>query len=353
LIQSIESAVAHTNDQQLQYTFACFAGWVEVFLDHREEAIQRWEAALAHAITLGDLRWNADFRWGIGFASYYLRRPEQSERHLRECLRLSRMLNSRYLIGEALFWIALILIERGEKVNGHRLLVESATIARREGSWRTLRSTLECLSDMAYDAGNLGQTEAIAHEALELARREGQIKLVQRLLYRLARVRLAVGDKDAAVALLDQALEADSNRPASIWHPAAALLLGKIHVAYGDIGAARHCYHQSLAATAPDTDPHGAAHVLEVIAALAADLGDPLIGARFWGAAAALRETAAPPVWHPNARFAFEPFVAGKDGRYVADPAWNAAWQAGRALLWEQVRDAALAWIDQTQSSQI
>jgi hypothetical protein len=85
---------------------------------------------------------------------------------------------------------------------------------------------------------------------------------------------------------------------------------------------------------------HRIAWCCELATALDAD-ADPLRAARLWGAAAALREQIGAPMW-PIDRPEYERRVAACHTA-LGDEAFEAAWQAGRALSWEQAADAALA----------
>ncbi|HEU5090594.1 MAG TPA: helix-turn-helix domain-containing protein, partial [Roseiflexaceae bacterium] len=109
MLESIEQPIAHSGDRQLQLVFHSYAGWSELFLHRREAAIARWKAALQQLDAQDGMCWQAEFHWGIGFAYYFLRRLEQSERHLRASLRLSQAYNNLYVASENLHWMALTL----------------------------------------------------------------------------------------------------------------------------------------------------------------------------------------------------------------------------------------------------
>jgi hypothetical protein len=81
----------------------------------------------------------------------------------------------------------------------------------------------------------------------------------------------------------------------------------------------------------------------ETAALLCAACGAPAQAVRLLAAAAALREQVGIPLW-PVERPEIERCLA-ESRAALDDAAFDAAWQAGRALTWEQAADDALAWL--------
>jgi hypothetical protein len=108
----------------------------------------------------------------------------------------------------------------------------------------------------------------------------------------------------------------------------------------GELAAARASHAESTVIRRELWDRAGIAECLEGWAELAAVEEQPERAARLFGAAAALRETLGAPL-PPSDRVEYERRLATLRST-LGEPAFASAWNAGRALTWQQAADDAL-----------
>jgi hypothetical protein len=89
---------------------------------------------------------------------------------------------------------------------------------------------------------------------------------------------------------------------------------------------------------------HQLIRCIEVTAALCIESEEPSIAVRLLAAAEVLRNQIGSVIW-PVDRPAHERHITEARAA-LGDAAFDAAWQAGRLLTWEQATDEALAWLE-------
>ena len=89
---------------------------------------------------------------------------------------------------------------------------------------------------------------------------------------------------------------------------------------------------------------HGIACALAELAIIVAHDNDYRLAARLWGSASGLSEQIGAPLW-PAERITYDKQLATARA-HLGHAAFDAAWQAGRQLSWEQAAHDALAWLD-------
>ena len=203
-------------------------------------------------------------------------------------------------------------------------------------------AALSNLTLLYLNQGDLALALGYGEEALRVA-----VKLDDD--YQLAIVLLNVGDilrlqgeDDRALAMLEQCiLLAQRSGILMVW--AVALpVIAKIKVRRGQYVAAAADLHRALTLAQQLHRPNVVAESLEVLAALAVEVGAPLAGARFCGAAEQVRATHG----HPRAT-ADEPVYTHYLARLRADlpPAVLASqWAAGRVHTLEDAGAQAIAY---------
>jgi hypothetical protein len=110
----------------------------------------------------------------------------------------------------------------------------------------------------------------------------------------------------------------------------AYLQLGRVAQAEGDVTRAAISYRTSLASNARLGDKEIIARNLAELAALAGDQGQVRLAARWFGAAAALRDTLGAP-YSPAELTRFETMVSGIRN-LLDEPDFAEAWDEGRTL---------------------
>jgi predicted ATPase/class 3 adenylate cyclase len=151
-------------------------------------------------------------------------------------------------------------------------------------------------------------------------------------------------DRSAALAVLQEAHTLASDASNARASAVAHLSLAQLHLHCGAAELARPCLMPSLRSFRRSYERLNSLPALEAAAALCAHDDHQVDAARLWGAAEALREQIGAVMW-PIDRPDYERRAAAARAA-LADEAFDAAWQAGRALTWEQAMDEALAHLD-------
>jgi len=151
-------------------------------------------------------------------------------------------------------------------------------------------------------------------------------------------------DQSGALAVSQEALTLASGASNARARAVAQLSLAKLHLHCGAAELARPYLTASLRTFRRAYERLNSLPALEAGAALCAYDNHHADAARLWGAAEALREQIGTPMW-PVDRPDYEAAVAAARAA-LDNEAFDAAWQAGRALSWEQAVDEALAHLD-------
>ncbi len=220
-----------------------------------------------------------------------------------ECLALQRESGEEGGRAMALIFLGFAEMELGDLEVARSHLQESLAVFRARNDLYGMARSLNALAQVAYDQGDHAAAQRLFEEALELARRRG--------------------DHDTMATALTN--------------------LGWTKALRGEPASATDCA-EALAVFRRVGNRIGVAFCLEGLAAAAGMTGQPLLAARLFGAAEALREAIHAPLTGTN-RVYYEQLVA--IGRGQGDRAsFAAAWAEGRAMADEQAISLAMAEVN-------
>ncbi|TNE86831.1 MAG: tetratricopeptide repeat protein [Deltaproteobacteria bacterium] len=231
---------ASNPEEQLHAAREAQACWVEIGDAHRIAG-----AVHALGIALGD---SGD-------------RPGAKGAYL-EALAAYRELGDERGQAEALSNLALHALGDGELALAEEIYVEAQVLAERTGHRIQLGRIVTNLATVAWRRGDLDTAVALLERALGLHRALGARRSEGITLSNLAVGRVEQGRLAEARSLFDEALAIDRevlNRRSEAWDLAE---LGELHVALGDVDAARRDLWQGVEVARSVPEPYVLAHVL-------------------------------------------------------------------------------------------
>ena len=212
---------------------------------------------------------------------------------------------------------------------------EALAAARTVDDHDTMASALFLLGLIASDRGELEQARAHHQASLALEREIGFQHGVALDLTRLGDIAVAQGNPAEAETLGEEALAIWRDR-GDAWGIAWALIqLGRAARARRDDARAIALVRESLGSNAQLGDKEIIARAIAELAAIACDRGQLLQAARLYGGVAALRETLGAPL-APAEWARYEQDLATTRSE-LTEEAFQAAWDAGRALPLERI----------------
>jgi len=301
-----------------------------------------------------------------------------------ESLSIYREIGDREGMSYALNNLGIVAKQQADYTSARAYYEESLAIHREMGNWWAIAGSLNNLGIVAKQQADYTSARALYEEALVINRQIGNRAWEAANLNGLGGVAYCQGDYAAARTLLEESLTirrelGDRGGIASSLHS-----LGMLAQKCGDAALARSLYEEALAIRRELSDPQGFADPLNSLAALAREQGDPAraraylaeclalcreLGSRYvaalglenfaalvyaqnrperavclYGAAAALRESigaALPPEDRKEADLTLNALRAA-----LGEAAFAAAFDAGRALDWEQAIAYALEETD-------
>jgi predicted ATPase/DNA-binding SARP family transcriptional activator len=315
-----------------------------------------------------------------------------------ESLTIQRELGDRRGIGSSLNNLGIVAREHGDYASARTLYEQSLALGRELEDRRGIAASLTNLGLVAYVQGDYAAARAYHEQSLEIQRQIGDRQGIAGSLHNLGSVAWSQGDYVAAQKLYEEALFTNrvlGNRAwesynlgnlgnvadnqgdyaaARAYHEQSLEIqrqigdrkgianslngLGKVAYEQGDYTAARAYSEQSLVIFREIGYRHGIANSLNAFAHLASaeavaatdstgtattssHMADGLrCAARLWGAAEALREELRA-VLPPNEREEYERLVS-QAREALGEEAFAAAWEAGRAMTWEEAIAYAL-----------
>jgi predicted ATPase/DNA-binding SARP family transcriptional activator len=258
-----------------------------------------------------------------------------------ESLSISRALGDESCIAVALNNLGIVTRLQGDYATSRSLHEESLAISRALGNRSSSAIALGSLGFVAALQGDPTAARPLLEESLSIHRDMGDKGSIAIALNNVGYVVGLQGDPAAARVLLDEALAlgkelGDKGLVALSFHRLAFVAQSQ-----GDHAQAGLLYRDSLILCRKVGEKRGAATCLEGLAAVACAQKQAERAARLFGAAAALRDTLGAPLLlreqtEQDAHLALLRQTLGK-------PAFTTAYQAGRALTWEQAAAYALA----------
>lgn len=216
----------------------------------------------------------------------------------------------------------------------HRLHEESLALWRELGDARGSAKALCGLGWLTRRQGDLAGARTRLLEALVLSRQAQDSMCIRWSLEELADLASFTGEATQAAAQYDEALVIA--RQDGDDHAIAALLrsIGELHYHKGDYHRALDTLHESLGISFALQDYNCGPLCLEAVARVFSSIGSVERAIALYSAAAALRARRGNTV-PANERETHERWIADARGR-LHDEAFEAAWNQGRALTFEQ-----------------
>jgi tetratricopeptide (TPR) repeat protein len=203
------------------------------------------------------------------------------------------------------------------------------------------RNALTIRGIVAMAQSRFQDARALFEEALQLLRPLGQNWLLATSLLNLGTSCVHARDGERARSLLEEARSVYDRLGDRLFSARAAVQSGFAWMADGEIARAASLIAASLRSFIELEDVWGTTESLEAMAAVRAAEGSPQRAARTGGAAEVLRETMTvrPLAWD---RIWTERYMNGARTS-IESGAWEASWQAGRALSFEDAVEDALS----------
>lgn len=208
-----------------------------------------------------------------------------------------------------------------------------------------LRSVAYARAYIGVAYGQSGHDAALVplEAALGWFRQAGDLYGLRLSLVVLSTYHLVRGDLDRALEEAEEAAriarEFGLDRELAI----ALQVLATVVLTTGDLRRAAELFRETLAALGRDPSPFWAARALLLLGVVTCRLGDPLLGARFLGAAESCRGTIGADLF-PHDRERLAPVVTTARDLAGSD-AFDQAWAAGRALSVEAATALALSGV--------
>ena len=234
-----------------------------------------------------------------------------------------------------------LALNQGDYAAARALHEASLAIRRQLGNQKGIADSLGNLGNVAYRQRDYVEARAFQMESLAINRGLGNQQGIANALINLGLVAERQGDNAAAWALHEESLTICRQLGNQQGIANALGNLGGVTYRQGDFLAARALHEECLTILRQLRDQQGITETLEGMAAVAAALNQMSQAAQLWGAASSLRETIGCPL-PPGGQEEMDKLVAS--GRLtLGEYAFTAAWDAGRALSWEQAVEYALA----------
>jgi predicted ATPase/DNA-binding XRE family transcriptional regulator len=257
-----------------------------------------------------------------------------------QALALWRKLADPLGISNTLVRMGSVAMEQCDFENSRILYEESLAIRRTLGDHEGEIETRDCLGIISMRQGDFQQALQVFEKDLVRWREMGNPRPVAFVLNSMGMIALYQGRYAEARALHDQALK--------LWQESGSLrgvsatlnALGPVALYQGEVNQARMFLVKSLILRWECQDRDGIAWNLERLAEVAVVQAQAERAAKLWGAAEALREAIAIPLFPAEQLRQAQPLAAA---RAQLEPArWAAVWTVGRAMPLEEAVTYAL-----------
>ena len=195
-----------------------------------------------------------------------------------------------------LFGAGAIASLQAKPAEARALLTEGLAIAREAGDQR-LAAYISNYLGMAYIQHGLPEGEPFARDALAWFRAAGDPYGHRLALLLLATLHLARGQLEAALGAAEDAVVVARRFGLDRELGISLQVLGGVVLQTGDLERAGSIIRESLARLENDPQPQFTGRGLELLGVIACRRGEPLLGARYFGAAAAERELVSADLW--------------------------------------------------------
>lgn len=249
---------------------------------------------------------------------------------LEESLALERALGRQAELSRVLNNLALVYLNQGAYEPARALIEEALVIDRGLGDERGVAFSFGTLGEIAYVQGDYQRSAELYAQSLELHRRARDEHSVAVTLVNLGVTLYAQGRLGEARPLLEEGLGRFRALGAAFGEAYCLVRLARIALAAGDQAAALTYGRQAVPMLADLGHLGELGLCLMSLARLALAAGDAARAGRLWGAADGLLAAPGASVTADD-RAEYDKLLA--EARAAADrPAWEAAWDEGRAL---------------------
>jgi len=303
-------------------------------------ALGRYQEALAIRQELGDELGTAELINNMAGVAFMQGDYPRSQDLYNQSLVIYRKFGRLIGIAQALNELGVIAFTLGDLETAIPLTEESLSFRREIGDVRGIAWALFSLGNMAISTNDFSGAQPYLEESLSLFRQAGEKRGAAWSLIKLADLMRAVDDNETALELLEDCVGVFrelGDRGGTSW---ALSGLGAVQSSLGKYEAARKTLEESLPLFLYVGDKEGIASALWPLAAVLLVLGEPEKGARLSGAAEAHHEAMGAEV--PEPEMEKHTRWAGPARALLGDAAFDAAWQEGRAMTWEQAVAYAL-----------
>ena len=230
---------------------------------------------------------------------------------------------------------------QGDYAGARALYEESLMIRRQFGDQQGIAGSLNSLGNVASEQGDYVGARALYGESLTIFRQLGDQRGIASSLTNLGGVARYQGDYAAARALLEESLTIFRQLGDQIGIAAGLYGLAGVAQGQGNYAGAWALYEECLTIQRQLRDQSGIAVNLDGMACLAHGQSQPSRAARLGGAASALRESIGSPRSLADQADMVKTMAAVREA--LGEEAFAAAWEAGRAMPWEQAVEYALS----------
>jgi hypothetical protein len=293
---------------------------------------------------------NLGDRRGVARALYELAGLQgndgQAQALLAECLALFQELGDKSGIAEVLHTLGHRALDQGDDARATALFEQGLALERERENTHNIARMLTDLGQVALRQGDAIHAKSLFEASLAKQRELGDKACTAHSLSWLGKVALAQADPIHALALLEESQvlfrEVGLRRASAN----ALTLMGRAALLAGDSARATAGYVASIKLLQELQDQPGLVAGLEGLASVACAQGQATQAARLFGAADALRASVGTHIT-PAERADYERQLAAVRAQ-LDEPAFAAAWAAGRALSLEQAIAEALTVVHET-----
>ena len=316
------------------------------YAGHPGEGRSWLERSLA-AATDAEVAARSDAEFGLGKLSIDLGDFAGADAHFRTCISLRRELENPLAVAEALSSLAVVAVNRRTYDEARTLGEEALRISRKHGDRRSEATSLHDLGLVAREEGDHARALELFESSLTIWRTLADLSWIAAVTLGLGVTYPESGNLHAAEEQLNEAQ--DHYRKLGDRYGLAVATVHRGHIAResGDVERAIAFYAEALRAFDSVGASEAVVECVEWLAVSAADVGNPTLAFRLFGATAAARDALRlPPPGESGARLVAQGLdLASK----LAVNAKDVALAAGRALTIEQARDEALGLSDVSQ----
>ncbi len=230
--------------------------------------------------------------------------------------------------------LGVLMDTQGEPDVARRLFERSLTIWRELGDRDLVARELNSLGIVHHHLGRPEKARPMLEESIAIAREIGNPVRLASALTNLGQLESAGGHFDRATQALQEALTIDYEQGDLLGVALDHQSLALVSLRAGRPGEARDLLSGTFDYVASSGNASFLANVLELSAAITAELGDPLRTARLAGAAETIRSKEGMHVTPQEAAMLEEQLAPARDT--VPPQEWDAELDAGRALTQEQ-----------------